>query len=319
LLRTPVLLITYKRMDTTVQVMESIRAVRPARLYISSNAPDPRKPEDGQKVSEVRNVLEKMIDWPCTVEKLYRVEHLSARDSIWSAIRWFFSKEEEGIVLEDDILPEQSFYFYCQEMLERFRDNEKVQFINGCNFGYHNLRSASYGFTKYMNMWGWAGWRRSVQDVDITMESWSSLPDKKTFLEGVFSDQPAKTRQLAIEHFGQVFNDTYSGKINTWDYQAILSVWQSDSLCIFPARNQTRNLGFNNDGTHTNFESYFLSDMKSFPLDFPLIHGQKMETDGDYEKFVLERWANLKIKNRFYYSIVYRIFKFKKRLKKYKR
>lgn len=314
-LRTPVLLITYKRLDTTLKVLEGIAKVQPEKLYIASNAPNSSKPDDTEKVAAVRLMLEEKINWPCTIKKLYRHDHLSAKDSISSAINWFFENEEEGIIMEDDILADTSFFRYCEAMLEKYRNDKQIRFVNGCNFGF-KLRNKSYGFTRFMNMWGWATWKRSIDLVDFNLNEWNSLKNKEKFLSEIFEGQSAKTKQIAVKYFKQIFDNTFSSVISTWDYQCIFSNFFTKTYCIFPSKNLVRNLGFNNDGTHTNFEPYFLTDLKIEKLDFPLKDNPEMTTDVDYEKFVIERWANLKIKNRLYYSIYYRKYLLMKKIRK---
>ncbi len=311
-LNTSVLLITYKRLDTTLKVLETIAAVQPRKLYIASNAPNPLKEDDTEKVMQVRTILEEKITWPCQVQKLYRTEHLYAKNSIWTAIKWFFENEEEGIVLEDDVFPDPSFYFYCEDLLNRYRNDERIRFINGCNFGYKGIHEESYGFTRFMNMWGWASWRRSINIVDSDMVAWKKLPDKNKFLEHVIDEQSPNTKGIFVEYFRTLFDDITSSKIESWDYPCIFSNFLTNTFSIFPSRNLIKNLGFNNDGTHTNFDSYFISGLKIGKLDIPLKENSDLRIDKNYEKFVLERWAHLKIRNRLYYSIQFRAYKLKK-------
>jgi len=311
-LHTPVLLITYKRIDTTEKVIESIAKVRPLKLYIASNAPNPLKTDDEEKVNAVRRMLEEKINWPCTVSKLYRKEHLSAKDSISSAIIWLFNNEEEGIILEDDILPDTSFFSYCEVMLEKYRNDNRVRFINGCNFGYKGLINESYGFTRFMNMWGWATWKRSIDLVDFSMKEWNALADKEKFLADILEGQVEKTKRIAIDYFKETFDNTYDSVINTWDYQCIFSNFLTKTYCVFPAKNLVQNLGFNNDGTHTNFEPYFLVDLKLNKINFPVKNNSTITIVPAYEEFVIERWANLKIRHRLYYSFKYRSYLVKK-------
>ena len=315
-LHTPVLLITYKRIDTTERVIESIANARPLKLYIASNAPNPVKADDEEKVNAVRQMLEKKINWPCSVIKLYREEQLSAKDSISSAITWLFDNEDEGIILEDDILPDTSFFGYCEVMLEKHRNDNRVRFINGCNFGYNGLKNETYGFTRFMNMWGWATWKRSIDLVDFSMKEWNALVDKEKFLADVLEGQQVKTKRIAIDYFKKTFDSTYNSVINTWDYQCIFSNFLTKTYCIYPAKNLVRNLGFNNEGTHTNFEPYFLVDLQLNKIYFPLKDNPTMAINAAYEEFVIERWANLKIRNRLYYSWKYRSYLLKKMIRK---
>jgi len=313
-INTPVLLITYRRLDTTLKVLESIRSVRPQKIYISSNAPNPSKQDDLEKVMSVRQGIEGLIDWPCEVKKMYRTEHLSAKDSIWLAICWLFENEEQGIILEDDTLPDSSFFYYCEELLNKFKDDKDIRFINGCNFNYKKLKK-SYGFTRFMNMWGWATWRRSIELVDQNMTEWKSMPDKLTFLENIFDKQHPRIKELASAYLLKQFDDTASGKIDTWDFQCIFSNFFSGSYTVFPTKNMVTNLGFGAiDATHTNFESYFLSAMKLEKMSFPMTGPDRKINDEYFFQFLLERWIGIKYRSRLYYSIKHRLFSAKKKL-----
>lgn len=312
-IKTPVLLITFKRLDTTLKVFESIRSVKPEKLYISSNAPNPAKPGEEEMVMSVRQHLEKTIDWPCKVEKLYRTEHLSAKDSIWSAICWLFKNEERGIILEDDTLPDTSFFYYCEDLLMKFEADKDIRFINGCNFDYKGLKK-SYGFTRFMNMWGWATWRRSIEIVDQSMAEWKTMPDKKGFLEKIFQGQKPKVKDLASEYFLKTFDQTAEDKIDTWDYQCIFSNLLSETYAVFPGKNMVTNLGFGSGGTNTNFDSYFLSAMKRNKMEFPMSEPSEKNNDENYLEFILERLFGLRFRTRLYYSLKHRVFLLKKRL-----
>lgn len=311
---TPVLLITYKRLDTTEKVMDSIALVKPEKLYIANNAPNPAKPDDHDKVMAVRKMLESRITWPCKVEKLYRTTHLSAKDSIWSSIQWLFENEEEGIILEDDVLADETFYRFAGEMLELYRNDTRIRFINGCNFGFKENTGNSYGYTRFMNMWGWASWRRSINLVDQSMQAWKNMEDKNGFLEKVFEKQQPRLKQMATSYFRKIFDETSAGKIDTWDYQSIYSNLLTETYAIYPSVNLVNNLGFGNDGTHTNFNSYFLSEMKTRSMNFPLQHPSEMNENNHFQEFLLERWAGLRFRSRIYYSVIDKAFKIKRAL-----
>jgi len=307
----PILFIIYNRVDTTAKVFENIREIKPQRLFIAADGPREKEGEN-EKCQLVRKLVLENIDWPCEIKTLFRDNNLGCASAVSGAITWFFENVEEGIILEDDVFPHKNFYYYCEEMLNKYRNDERIRFINGCNFGYKRIHGKSYGFTRFMNMWGWASWRRSVNIVDGDMTAWKTLQDKNKFLEGVVAEQSPNTKKVFIEYFQPLFDDITSSKIESWDYPYIFSNFLTRTFCIFPSRNLIQNLGFNNDGTHTNFDSYFISDLKTGALVFPLVENPDIRVDKNYEKFVLERWAHLKVRNRLYYSIQYRLYKLKR-------
>ena len=179
-LHVPVLMITYKRLDTTAKVLDSLRLVKPTHLYVANNAPNPNDPADVAKVQAVRDLFDQTIDWPCEVIKLYRTDHLSAKHSISSAITWFFSHVEAGIVLEDDCLCDPTFFAYAAECLERYKDDERVMHISASNFQFvKKWGEASYYFTNYNHIWGWATWKRAwiLYNVNLEIENENEIED----------------------------------------------------------------------------------------------------------------------------------------------
>ena len=166
----PVLLAVYNRADTAEKVLDAIAVVKPARFFIASNAPNPVKPGDQQKVAAVRLMIEKKIDWPCRIEKLYRTKHLGAGESLSSSMIWFFKEAGEGIVFEDDTLPDPSFFNYCKELLAYYRNDESVKMIGGNNFQNGKIRSdGSYYFSNLIHSWGYASWWRAWEDFDFKL------------------------------------------------------------------------------------------------------------------------------------------------------
>src|SRR5262249_20722231 len=157
----PVLFLIFNRPNTTARVMEAIRTAGPGRLYVAADGPRDGNADEAKRCAEVRRIATQ-VDWPCEVQTLFRERNLGCRQAVSSAITWFFEQEQEGIILEDDCLPSPSFFPYCAELLARFRNDERIMCITGCNFqqdmkGY----PYSYYFSKYHHVWGWATWRRA--------------------------------------------------------------------------------------------------------------------------------------------------------------
>ncbi len=308
----PILFLIFNRPDTTARVFENIRGIRPQKLFIAADGPRENKENENEKCQLVRKLVLENIDWPCEVKTLFRDNNLGCGSAVSGALTWFFENVEEGIVLEDDVLPDPSFYHFCRDLLNRYRNDERIRFINGCNFGYKGIHEQSYGFTSFMNMWGWASWRRSINMVDQTMQTWKTLKDKNNFLEKIFEKQQPRVKSLAGSYFREIFDDTAAGKKDTWDYQCIFSNLLTETYAVFPAVNLVSNLGFGTEATHTNFNSYFLSEMKTRPMSFPMHHPTVMIEDSQFQEFLLERWAGLRFRSRIYYSIFDKVFKIRR-------
>jgi hypothetical protein len=244
---TPILFLIFNRPDVTRQVFQTIRDQKPAHLYVAADGPRPHKSGEAQLCTETREIIEQ-VDWDCNVQKLYRDENLGCGRAVSEAITWFFEQENEGIILEDDCLPDASFYPFCREMLERFRDNDQVGSVSGNNFLPPGMRvSAPYGFSKYAQIWGWATWARFWKNYDFELsgeeEEWEEIIKRVNSIE------------YHARYWIEVFRAMKSGLLDTWDYQVIFSSWKNGFVHIYPSRNLISNLGYGESATHTNFES----------------------------------------------------------------
>jgi hypothetical protein len=245
--RSPVLFMIFKRPDLTSRVFEQIRKVRPARLYIAADGPRPGQEGEQELCMETRRITEQ-IDWDCELKTLFREKNLGCRMAISSALDWFFGQEEEGIILEDDCLPNQSFFRFCDAMLEKYRNDNRIRHISGCNLQHgKKWGTASYYFSNLTHAWGWASWRRVWNDYDRDL----SLYDSKEVKE-----QLAKifTEPMVIDSWHRIFDETKAGKINTWDYQLTFINFFHHSLSIIPNINMISNIGFGANSTHTSEE-----------------------------------------------------------------
>jgi len=175
-LHTPVLFLVYKRPDTTRQVFEAIRQAKPPRLYVAADGPKKNVPGEAEKVKQVREIISNGVDWDCEVKTLFRDENLGCKYGPVEGINWFFKNEEEGIILEDDTLPSQSFFWFCQELLERYKDDTRIMVISGDNFQNGITRgTCSYYFSRYNHIWGWASWRRAWKYYSVDMKLWPDV------------------------------------------------------------------------------------------------------------------------------------------------
>lgn len=267
-----ILLFTYKRLDTTKVVLEQIKKVKPKRLYISSN--HPKNANEAKLVNELREFLDSFITWDCELKKLYRTKHLSAKESISSAITWFFSNEAQGIVLEDDCLPNESFFRFCDEMLERYSNDSRIFMISGWsawdfNKKIKNNLKEDYYFSAYNHVWGWASWRRAWELYNI------EVSDFKERLYKLDNFTSKKERKI----WYKIFRDYDNGLIDTWDYPWTYSMWKYQGLSIYPKDNMIKNIGFNReDATNTKGESKF-AKMAVYELVFPLKHPKMIKQD----------------------------------------
>ena len=198
--------------------------------------------------------------------------NLGCRKRISSGLDWVFEQVEETIVLEDDCLPDPSFFRFCEELLEVYRDDERVGIISGDNFQFGRQRtSESYYFSRFAHIWGWASWRRTWQQYDAGMQQWPFVKEG-----GWLTDILQDTKM--VKYWSKNFDAVFNNKIDTWDYQLVFSIWIQARLNIMPTVNLVSNIGFGADAMHT-VEINKFSEMPVAEMNFPLIHPQMIIRD----------------------------------------
>ena len=261
--KTPILFIIFNRPDVTIKVFNEIRKVKPSKLYIVADGPRFNKAGEKKKCGETRDIIES-VDWQCEVFKNFSDINLGCKKRVSSGIDWFFDNVEQGIILEDDCLPNLSFFRFCEEMLEKYKDEEKIGMVSGDNFQFGKVKNDySYYFSRYTHIWGWATWRRVWKKYDVSISKWPQIK-KSGELNKIFSN----TKDAC--YWSSSFDDIYNNKIDTWDYQLFLMFLVNKYLVIMPSVNLISNIGFSPSGsTHTKRISKF-SNMKAEELTFPL-------------------------------------------------
>jgi hypothetical protein len=263
-LKVPVLFLIFNRPAITQRVFDAIRQAKPSRLFVAADGPRDNRSGEAERCEQTRRIID-TVDWDCEVTTLFREKNLGCRKAVSSAIDWFFTNVEEGIILEDDCLPSQSFFDYCQGLLEYYRYDRRIMQICGSNLLKEWNRSGySYFFSNYGPVWGWASWRRAWQYNDVNMKLWPEIRGKKLYEDFCQSIQETEFR---LELYDKVF----SGQIDTWDYQWGFAKMISSGLSITPTNNMISNIGFGVDATHTNILSS-LSGLRTYDIDFPLKH-----------------------------------------------
>jgi hypothetical protein len=273
-----VLLISFNRPALTRRVLQALRAANVTRLYVAVDGPRPNRPDDLKATAEVRAMASE-IDWTAEVLTLFREENLGCKTAVVSAINWFFRQEGEGIILEDDCVPAPSFFRYCDELLERFRDDERIAQICGSTF-IPPPRKGSYWYSKYADIWGWATWRRSWRLADMSMAGWPEWRDS-----GGLAKLPGSTPGF-VAYWTRRFDESYAGRVDTWDFAWMFACWRRGLLSVLPATPQVENIGFGPDATHTRFFDRVNPQVsqKAQPLTFPLGHVENPAADVSRER-----------------------------------
>jgi hypothetical protein len=274
-LNTAVLFLVFNRPDTTAQVFEAIRSAKPPRLYVAADGPREGREDEAERTAIVREIAT-AADWPCEVNTLFRDKNLGCKHAVSAAIDWFFKNEERGIILEDDCCPHPDFFLFCETLLEKYENDARVWMITGNNFQDGQIRgNASYYFSKYSHIWGWASWRRAWNRYDVEMNFWSTWRTSNEWL--LTAPDPVERR-----YWERTLDAVRSGKIDTWDYQWQAALFHGGGLCATPNLNLVSNIGFGPDATHTTDVESAHSNLKVVELgsiSHPNMIAQSLEAD----------------------------------------
>jgi len=244
----PVLLLVFNRPNHTRQVINRLREIGARHIYVSSDAADQPKSQD--RVDRVRRIVTEEIDWDCDVTINLRSENRGLRLGVLAGIDWFFSKVEEGIILEDDCLPSRDFFRFCAELLPLYRRDCRIFHIAGENSADVKISQPwSYCFVQYPHIWGWATWKRAWALYDRDLSSWGKF-EAASFTQNLFSsaDEEAVWAPIFRRLHTQGFPDT-------WDWQWSLTLRMNGGLAAQPVENLVTNIGFGPEATHTTHES----------------------------------------------------------------
>ena len=290
-MKSPVLFLIFNRPETTIKVFEKIRAARPPKLYISADGPRSNRPGELERCEETRKIA-LGVDWPCEVKTLFRESNLGCKMGVATGIDWFFRNEEEGIILEDDVLPMPSFFTFCDEMLERYRNDPTIGMITGSNLVSKRLKNdASYFVSHVPLIWGWATWRRAWQHYDVRMENWPQWSRSDKIVKCFHGDQ------LVSSYWRDALDRVYQNGMDTWDYQWLFACWQAGMYSIIPAQNLTDNLGYGADATHTSMHKPDCL-VESIPQDltWPLVYPKVHTPDWKIDRMMFERIHGVTLK-----------------------
>jgi hypothetical protein len=284
-LETPVALLVFNRPEHTRRVFAAIAAARPVRLLIIADGPRANRNGERQLCDDVRKVVA-AVDWPCNVETNFSEENLGCCRRVISGLDWAFSLVEEAIIVEDDCLPDPTFFPYCAELLKRYRDCDQVGIIGGFNPMQQSFPFPySYYFTRTVPIWGWATWRRTWQKYDEHLTTWPAVKQGK-LLERAWGERgPSKL-------WTRIFDNTHAGVgADTWDYQLVYSLWTRNLLNVIPCRNLIQNIGFGEEATHTRNADPGLK-LQRQKLDFPLRHPPAITDWPDYARSLHHRFTS---------------------------
>lgn len=276
--RPALLVMTFNRHSTLAQLLAILKQYPPSRLYIVQDGPRANNAADHANCWQVRQMVE-ALEMPCSIKLKLNPTNLGPMHAQKAALDWFFEQEEEGIVLEDDCIPDPSFFRFSAELLAKYRHDSRVMWISGDNFerGIRTVKE-SYYFSRFPHCWGWASWRRVWQGYDLLITAWPQAKEDG-LLSRVFQHQEER------EYWTNIFDKSFAGKIRSWDYRMTFHIWKSNGLCILPVTNLIRNIGFQELATNCSNDPHGVADLPTYPINFPLLHPVTQEFNDLADEF----------------------------------
>ena len=292
-MRTPIAFLIFNRPDTTKQVFDLIREAKPPKLLVIADGPRHDKVGEVEKCMATRAIID-LVDWDCEVITNYSDINLGCRLRVSSGIDWVFEQVEEAIILEDDCLPDPSFFRYCDELLERYRSDTRIMFISGDNFQFGRKSTTdSYYFSKCISstppIWGWATWRRAWKYYDVDLKLWETIA-ASDWLEDILRDR------AAVKLWKSKFKSVYDRRFDTWDFQWVFACWSQSGLIICPNINLVSNIGYGADATHS---KSIVSDFANIPIEsmsFPMQHSKFTICDAKADRYSqgsMKQWTRI--------------------------
>ncbi len=256
---TPVVFVVFNRPDVTARVFDRLAQAKPRTLLVVGDGPRPDRAGEEQLVDQTRSIIDR-VDWPCDLRTDFSETNLGCKRRVFTGLSWVFENYEQAIILEDDCLPDLSFFTFCDALLDRFADDDRVSGISGNNFQFgQSVTPYSYYFSKYAHCWGWATWRRTWSQFDLEMEGWPEFRDR-----GGLQSVADSSREEA--YWRWVFDAQFEGRIKSWGYPWQFTRWTQSGLTILPDVNLVSNLGFGADATHTKFTESRLANLPTDSL-----------------------------------------------------
>jgi hypothetical protein len=300
--QTPILLIVFNRFNEAKLVFEAIRFQKPTQLFISSDGA--RSEEENLKVQEIRNYLVEHVDWECELKTKFNDANLGCNIGPSSAITWFFSQVKKGIILEDDCVPDKSFFSYCEKYLDIFEYDKTVWHIAGNNLlgEYQNYEiDQNIIFSNFNFIWGWATWSNRWSSYDSELTTFNSTD----FIDKIFTNKKDQ------EFWKSVFYRVKNKELTTcWDYQWTFVCWRNSGISIVPKKNLVKNIGFDSNATHTQTPNPFIENIKVHSFIFNGISNSKL--DKNFDQIVQRKFFRLNLWVRI-------VLKFSKIIKGYKK
>lgn len=276
LFNVPVALFLFNRPKELKAVFDAIAKIEPSMLFLIADGPREGNIDDLQLCAEARSIVNQ-VNWPCKVYRQYSETNQGCRNTIPKGLDWVFSLVEQCIILEDDCIPNNSFFYYCEELLNLYYDNPSIMTIGGHRYdGPDEFDEESYFFSKYPNTWGWATWKRAWEHFDLELTQWPRLKNTD-WLSKILGNKHHE------RYWSRIFDQMLEG-MDAWDYALVFSSWIQNGISIRSKVNLIENIGFGLNATHTKDNHQLILQRKGQNLPLPLQHPGAIQTKTEDEE-----------------------------------
>jgi len=281
----PVVFLIFNRPDLTARVFDAIAAAKPKTLLVVADGPRATRADDVEKCEAARAIVDH-VSWDCEVLRNYSDANVGCGRRVSSGITWAFQHVDEAIILEDDCVPDPSFFPFCAELLNRYRDDERVMMVGGTNLlGKWRHDAQSYHFSYHIAIWGWATWRRAWCHYDYDMRLWQHSEARRVLKDVLCNENDHQRRVRELDN-------AYAKGIDAWSYQWMLACLMQSGLAILPAVNLVTNVGFRDDATHTGPGAARRYSVPSQSMVFPLRHPIGVAPDRAFDDALLRLFGS---------------------------
>ncbi len=297
----PILIIAFNRPELLIKLLKSLENLKPDKLYFACDGPRENNMMDQEKCESIKQIINTYIKWDCMIYKKIQSKNIGIKLNINSAIDWFFQNEDMGIILEDDCDINLSFYKFCNELLLKYKDHKKIKIISGNYYHANIVEKNSYYFSRCPGTHGWATWRRTWNENDKNMTSWTG---KSEFLWLILF---FKFDFVKAHYFYKKFSDSFNNIIKSWDYQLLYSVWKNDGLIIRPFKSLSKHIGWGDEATHSKRPDQH-PEVIIKNMEFPLTHPTIIKPNNHLDKIEIKKTRNLKFFNYIFYKMKKKLF-----------
>ena len=280
----PIVYVCFNRPEITKKTFEHIKKIKPSKLFLILDGPRKNNKQDKIRCLKVKKIVQD-INWDCKLYRNFSKENLGLKNRFFTGLDWVFNNTNEAIILEDDCLPHKDFFYFCEAMLKKYKNSDRVKFITGNNFQNSNEIEVDedYYFSKYSHIWGWATWKKTWTDVKREDVFW-----KNKIINSEFEMMKSSPKEK--KYWKNMYYSVLNNKLNSWAIYLLFSIWNNKGLTVTPKINLIKNLGLSSGTNTKNLDIKLEISNKS--LNKPLKHPKKIKVNFKKDLYVFNTVYN---------------------------